>query len=230
MIEKQSFIIIFDAATPIRKGSKPKEGRERMNKTIKFAAAAMLTATAIIGLQAQDAPKKDDLNAKAQSRFERMDANQDGFVSFEEYANYWTNVAKEADTNKDGKIDAAETKARANKRVAERDVNKDGAVSQEELIGAKSNVKGDAKKSAKFADLDTNKDGKLSVSEVNAGAANWFAKMDKNNDGKAGAAEAEGAMAEAFAIMDIDKDGVVTIKEFVIFFAPEPVAKKDDAK
>lgn len=127
------------------------------------------------------------------------------------------------DTNKDGKVSAAEHVAAATKMFGEMDANGDGNVTAQEMdarhdmkMGAKAEAKtmndADAamghgamhhemSSAEKIAKMDTNGDGMLSAAEHDAGAKKMFSEMDKDKNGSLSRQE----MAASHAAMMSDK-------------------------
>ena len=95
-----------------------------------------------------------------------MDANGDGKIDKAEYAGSAKTMMERFDTDKDGKIGAAEMSGAGGgggflaRMMGEADADKDGAVTAAELT---------ASREAAFTRLDTNKDGALSQQEMAAG-------------------------------------------------------------
>ncbi len=177
--------------------------------------------------------------ANLRATFEKLDANGDmvlerseipprGMPAFER-------LLKVADTNKDGKVEAAELReliqagagvgfgnGQGMARLKAMDKDGDGKVSKAEFTG----------QPAAFDRLDTNKDGMLEIEEVRVagaaatkagnpiGAGAAFAPgsrimaMDKDGDGKVSKTEFLGQPA-AFDRFDTDNDGFLTKDEAV---------------
>jgi len=93
-------------------------------------------------------------------RFDRLDTDNSGDVTFEEFSAMLKSRVGEADANKDGKITVDELAAEIEKIRAER-------VAQR-LIDR----------------FDTNGDGMLTAGEVDSRQEKMFALLDKNDDGK----------------------------------------------
>ena len=83
-------------------------------------------------------------------RFDRIDANRDGQVSFEELkasrashrGGHGKHMLKRADTDGDGKVSKAEALAAAAAHFDRADANKDGFITVEELKGARHGHRG----------------------------------------------------------------------------------------
>jgi Ca2+-binding EF-hand superfamily protein len=128
--------------------------------------------------------------AEWNAMFAKIDANNDGKLEREEMMRFHGGpppeafammIAHHADTNRDGKVTAAEWKA----HVAEIDKNGDGTLSADELQFRHRMPEG-ATEPEKAAELppfvtqwDTNGDGSLEASELDA----LFAAADKDGDG-----------------------------------------------
>lgn len=67
-----------------------------------------------------------------------------------------------------------------------------------------------------FQKMDANNDGKVTAEERQAERRDWFKQLDANGDGKVTPDEFVG---QRFVSYDINKDGVVTMEEYVVFFA-----------
>ena len=97
-----------------------------------------------------------------------MDANGDGKIDKAEYAGSAKTMMERFDTDKDGKISAAEMSGAGGgggggflaRILGQADADKDGAITAAELT---------ASREAAFTRLDTNKDGALSQEEMAAG-------------------------------------------------------------
>jgi Ca2+-binding EF-hand superfamily protein len=93
------------------------------------------------------------------------------------------------DTNKDGRISAAEHAAGARSMFEKMDSNKDGKVTAAEMTAAHKAVTGRAAKKSemsaadKIKSVDSNGDGILSAEEHATGSMLTFAQMDADSDG-----------------------------------------------
>jgi Ca2+-binding EF-hand superfamily protein len=99
------------------------------------------------------------------------------------------------DTNKDGKVSAAEHAAGAKAMFEKMDANKDGKVTAAEMTAAHQSVTGQA---AKKSDMS---------------AADKIKAVDLDGDGIVTADEHAKASEAMFAKMDTDKDGYLSKKE-----------------
>ena len=96
----------------------------------------------------------------AMMRFDRLDTDNSGDVTFEEFSAMLKSRVGEADANKDGKITVDELAAEIEKIRAERMAQR--------LIDR----------------FDTDGDGVLTAAEVDSRQKKMFALLDKNDDGK----------------------------------------------
>ena len=93
------------------------------------------------------------------------------------------------DTNKDGKVSAAEHAAASKKMFVTMDANADGKVTAAEMDAAHQRVTGkkpkktDMSSAEKIKVIDTNGDGTLTAEEHAAGSRAMFEKMDTDKDG-----------------------------------------------
>lgn len=130
-------------------------------------ALAILTFAGIAGGVAQAAETTSDgTSQRAMKRFERLDKDKSGDLTFEEFSTAMKTRISNADTNHDGKVSATEIEAAFQQMQAERmvdrfikrfDVNGDGAVTADEI---------ESRQKRMFARLDKNSDGKLEMSEM----------------------------------------------------------------
>lgn len=124
-----------------------------MNK--KLIAASFLAMGAgfvSLGAVAADHPRGDG------SRFEKLDANDDGELSFDEMTSKQAELLSEADADGNGSISKEEMRAHYKAKREERnpDKNKDGAIDRTEFINAAQD---------RFDRLDENGDGVLDEDE-----------------------------------------------------------------
>lgn len=96
----------------------------------------------------------------AMLRFDRLDADQSGDITFDEFAAMLKSRIRNADANNDGKMTVEELAAEIEKMRAERMAKR--------LIER----------------FDTDGDGMLTTAEVEARQKKMFALMDRNDDGK----------------------------------------------
>ena len=170
-----------------------------MNKMHLLAAAvAVALASTLAIAQNNDAPRQQA----------RIDANADGVVDRTEAAKFPRLAAKfeQIDTNKDGKLDAAERQThRANRQGGKRGGMHRGGMHGD--MGMKR--------------MDTDGDGRISKAEAQAAAARYaerFDAMDANKDGYLDRSDMQARMAERraafFASADANKDGRLSRDEF----------------
>lgn len=148
------------------------------NHTIMTAVIALST----LGIGATAAAGEGMKEGHANHAMSMMDTNKDGKISAAEYSTAEQNMFAEADTNKDGKITAAEMDA-AHKAKA-------GAMKSEYgAKGADGMDEHDRSSANMIKKLDTDGDGALTAAEHAAGMQVMFSKMDTNKDGTLTAAE-----------------------------------------
>ncbi|MCR5858937.1 EF-hand domain-containing protein [Mesorhizobium sp. J428] len=109
--------------------------------------------------------------AQDEARFERLDADKSGDISFEEFVTVVKDRLEKADSDGDGKLTVEEisttfqgpqAKDQAATLVKHFDADKDGTVTLTEV---------EERRKQRFAKLDTNSDGKLVREEMSSGAA-----------------------------------------------------------
>ena len=151
-------------------------------------------------------------------RFRRMDANNDGQIT----RNEWRGNARSFDNfdwNNDGVLSGEELSVDAERRAVDRnqdedlpfnerfdylDVNGNGLIERNEWEGG----------AAAFQRLDTSGDQRLSRAEFNnANRSNNFASLDMNRDGRIGLNEWPWTH-RSFDQQDSNRDGVLTRDEF----------------
>lgn len=185
---------------------------------MKFNRLTLLTAAFIIGFpvaalaRGGDHFKDADSNgdgivdlaeflAGHDKRFADLDGNGDAMITEGEakaaFAKFHERMGgkhgnrffEQADTDKDGKIAAAESAAAEAKRFRQMDADADGFVTVEEAKVAFDKLRAehgmsDGKGNRFFDRADADKDGKISKAEWEQGGQTMFAKLDKNADGK----------------------------------------------
>lgn len=132
-----------------------------MKRRTRLAVAFLAIAGAATGIaQAQER------DGQRGQRFERLDADQSGDVTFEEFAAAMNNRLGKADANGDGKMTVEEVAAEIERMRAERqarriierfDVDGDGALTAAEI---------ESRQKKRFALLDRNDDGKIAREEM----------------------------------------------------------------
>ena len=134
-------------------------------------ALAFLTFASLAGGATYAAENKmsGDSQQRAMVRFQRLDKDQSGDLTFEEFAAAWKMRFDRIDANHDGKITKKEISSAAQKmqsgqseQMAARfmkrfDVNGDGVVTANEIQQRQKKM---------FARFDQNKDGKLEMAEM----------------------------------------------------------------
>jgi Ca2+-binding EF-hand superfamily protein len=182
-------------------------------------------ALTLPGVNAQD-KKAAKAGIDMTTIFKKIDGNNDGKLSKDEFAKLADEVREKGD--KAAKI-ADRIKASANDLFAKLDENKDGALSLEEakkfdiamLGGAKAAVKN---LDATFKKLDTNKDGQLSKDEF-AKLADEQAAAKPDKAAKV-AEKLKGLVADVFTKLDENKDGNLSADEFKKFTGLKGEKKK----
>lgn len=137
-----------------------------MKKSTRMAIAflAIAGASGSIAHAADNELRRGDGKAKGM-RFERIDADNSGDVSFEEFAAAMKTRMGKADADGDGKTTVAEIASEIERMRAER---------QAQRIVKR---------------FDTNGDGALTMDEIEARQKKMFALLDRNDDGKIEKAE-----------------------------------------
>lgn len=80
---------------------------------------------------------RGDVVPNAQRRFERLDKNNDGFVTPDEFANRGAERVKRLDGDGDGRLSRSELVEGALKRFDAVDINKDGQITPDEASAAR---------------------------------------------------------------------------------------------
>ena len=154
-----------------------------MKKAIPFIALSLMAVSLFATAQSQTNDRKAQMLAKAQERFQTLDANRDGKLSYTELQNNPKHRERfdKADTNRDGGLSQAELKQAHQKKKQQRqerrvkgrekmqavrgkmqglDANKDQAFTRAELGNEM------PKLSENFSLIDGNKDGKITREEI----------------------------------------------------------------
>ncbi len=142
-----------------------------MKKTTKLAIAFLALAgsagSVAVAADRDDGPGKGPRHGMM--RFDQLDADSNGDVSFEEFSAAMDKRFGSADADKDGKMTVAEVAAQIEKMRTERmakrlidrfDTDGDGAITKAEI---------EAQQKKRFALLDRNDDGKIEKSEMPRG-------------------------------------------------------------
>jgi Ca2+-binding EF-hand superfamily protein len=132
-----------------------------MKKSTRLALAFLAVAGASTGIaSAEDQPRADKRGHGSAMRFERVDTDSSGDISFEEFAAVIMNRIGTADADNDGKMTVAEIadeiQRMRSQRMAERIVQR----------------------------FDTDGDGMLTVVEIQNRQRKMFALLDRNDDGR----------------------------------------------
>lgn len=178
-----------------------------MKKTLFFAAAAVASSAtlAVSGIAvAQERPERGaditraDAEARAESMFARMDANDDGVLDEADREARARARFDRMDANGDGSLTFAEMQTaretmqeRRNERRAERGAE---AGEREGRRGHRMGRRGGGMRDggmrgAMMARADLNNDGAISEAEFTSAALGRFERMDANNDGTVTAEE-----------------------------------------
>lgn len=97
---------------------------------------------------------------RATMRFERMDVDDSGDVSFEEFS------------------------AMMQSRIGDADANKDGKMTVDEIASAIERMRAERMARRLIERFDTDGDGALTTAEIQSRQKKMFALMDRNDDGK----------------------------------------------
>ena len=136
-----------------------------MNTRTRLATAFLALAATSVAAQAADEPPRDG-GERATLRFERIDTDKSGDVTFEEFVAVMDDRFAGADEDGDGRMTVAEIADRIERarvermarRIVERfDADDDGVLTAEEIKSSRQKL---------FAQLDRNEDGKLVQDEM----------------------------------------------------------------
>lgn len=148
-----------------------------MKKLIPFIAIGLMTVSMLATAQSPTTDRRAEMKAKVQARFETLDTNRDGKISYAEFQN----------------------NPKQRERFEKADVNRDDGLSQEEIRQVheqkkqqheERRAKGREKMQAareKLQSLDVNKDQALTRAEIGnemPKLLEHFDLIDGNNDGK----------------------------------------------
>lgn len=148
-----------------------------MKKLIALIALGLMSVSLLATAQSQKADRRADMQSKAQERFQTLDTNRDGKLSYAELQN----------------------NPKHRERFDKADLNRDGGLSQDELKQAHEQKRQQRKERRtqmrgkmqagreKLQRLDTNKDQALTLAEIGnemPKLSENFNIIDGNNDGK----------------------------------------------
>lgn len=132
-----------------------------MRKTTTIAAAFLALAGFASAAQAADDARRSDGNGpRSVARFEAADADANGEVTFEEFAEAINGRLGKADADGDGKMTVGEIAAAIERMRAERMAKR------------------------MIERFDTDGDGALTAAEIESRQKKMFALLDRNDDGK----------------------------------------------
>lgn len=167
-----------------------------------------------------------------QRLFTRLDANQDRFLSMQEYANGAgfrldaqggpPNGFSNMDTNRDGAITRSEWNL-GNADFARLDANRDNRISRFEFENDTANSRDTNDSPAQFSVLDANRDGWVTRNESRMGNTE-FSRFDTNSDNRISRFEFENVASysdndpssyyDRFATVDVNHDGWLARSEW----------------
>ena len=145
----------------------------------------------------------EELNEASKKRFQKMDADNNGVVTQDEFRAYVSQRKQErqqqhfslVDSDSNGQISKEEyllyQQQRAEKRFQDMDTNNDGVVNNSEFsthksarwVGKGKHDKGrHHHKNRFFSKLDSNNDQQITLEESLTAWTNWFKSIDINND------------------------------------------------
>ncbi|CAG0993890.1 MAG: acid-shock protein [Rhizobiaceae bacterium] len=131
-----------------------------MKKTTTIAAAFLALAGLAASAQADDGRRGDRQGPRSVAHFEAADADANGEVTFEEFA--------EA----------------INKRLVDADADGDGKMTVGEIAAAIERMRAERMAQRMVERFDTDGDGALTKAEVDSRQKKMFALLDRNDDGK----------------------------------------------
>lgn len=153
----------------------PRTTRGRFLLALSVALAALSAGTFAVAQQAGGPPP-------------RLDQNDDGLVSEDEFVAGGARHLARIDRDGDGEVSAEELEAmrqhieqRVDERFEELDQNDDGAISRDELAAMREQRHG--QRQERIEDADLNQDGALSADELEEAARERFAAIDQDGDG-----------------------------------------------
>lgn len=141
---------------------------------VSVAAAASAQAPAGGAAPAPQTAERSELVKKLDDSFNRVDVNNDGFLSRDEVASAGTKALQQAQENVEDRMDEEFKKL---------DTDKNNQLSLAEFKAA-AKVRANVNPDQALQRLDSNKDGKISAAEYKSTALASFDKFDANKDGK----------------------------------------------
>ena len=132
-----------------------------MNTTVKLALGFVALSAALGGTAYADMGNKGGGMGFGQgARFETVDGDKSGDITFEEF------------------------KKAAGDRFTLADINKDGKVTVEEMATAIEKMRAEMMAKRMMDRMDIDKDGAVTLAEIEKGQQEIYALMDRNDDGK----------------------------------------------
>jgi len=125
-----------------------------------------------------------EFTAKMKKKFQKFDQDSNGILSHDEFVNAWKHKGKKAfkklDTDNSGSITASEFNAKKEKRFKKMDKNEDGVLSSEESLKWRTKYKKDF-----FSRLsNVFEGGDMTLEDFTADHNKKFAMIDEDQDGK----------------------------------------------
>ncbi|MGH8104955.1 MAG: EF-hand domain-containing protein [Arenimonas sp.] len=148
-----------------------------MKKVIPLIALGLMSASLLAMAENQPTDRRAEFQAKAQERFQSLDTNRDGKISYAEFQNNPKQRERfdKADLNRDGGLTQEELKQAHQERMKQRQERR--AKGREKMRAARE----------KLQSLDVNKDLALTRAEIGNQMPKLlenFDVIDGNNDGK----------------------------------------------
>ncbi len=176
-------------------------------------AVAVVMASAVGAEEKAAATKCESTIQKVKSLFHGSDTDKNGKLTAAEHKAQLENWLKEMDADHDGKVSAAEFNGSLMIKI---DTDKDGSVTMEEFLVFFAGEDAATSDTPACKRLDADGDGELTAVEIVAYRKSVFAEADIDSDGKITANERKGRAAKQFKALDADKDGFITIEEMIM--------------